>query len=121
MPDDAPLAWDAQDEDDLFLMANLFPRDTGLPMTIWVSERGGARHDVRLKVGTIHGARPVRRDEQAVVGVRPTPRLIHGELSRDDLDAVSAWITLNVDIIMEYWSGEASTIDLARRIRRLPA
>jgi hypothetical protein len=32
--------------DDLFEMANLFPRTTGLPMTVWVSPRGIARHDV---------------------------------------------------------------------------
>jgi len=34
--------------DDLFEMANLYPRETGLPMTIWVSPRGNARHDVRI-------------------------------------------------------------------------
>lgn len=28
--------------DDLFLMANLYQDDTGLPMPIWVSERGHA-------------------------------------------------------------------------------
>ena len=27
---------DAPDTDDLFEMANLFPRTTGLPMTVWV-------------------------------------------------------------------------------------
>jgi hypothetical protein len=36
--------------DDLFQMANLFPRTTGLPVTVWVSPRGNARHDVRVKV-----------------------------------------------------------------------
>ena len=27
---------------DTYQMANLYPRDTGLPMTVWVSVRGGA-------------------------------------------------------------------------------
>jgi hypothetical protein len=40
------------DED--FLMANLFPADTGLPMVVWVSERGQARHDVRVRVNQTH-------------------------------------------------------------------
>ena len=38
-----------------FVMANLSPRMTGLPMTVWVSPRGNARHDVRIKVNTTHG------------------------------------------------------------------
>jgi hypothetical protein len=38
------------DTDELFEMANLFPRTTGLPITVWVSPRGNARHDVRVKV-----------------------------------------------------------------------
>ena len=29
-------------------MANLTPRMTGLPMVVWVSHRGRARHDVRV-------------------------------------------------------------------------
>ncbi len=37
-----------QETDDLFEMANLYPRETGLPMTVWVSPRGNARHDVRM-------------------------------------------------------------------------
>ena len=41
--------------DDLFEMANLFPRTTGLPLTIWVSPRRDARHDVRVKVNMAHG------------------------------------------------------------------
>jgi hypothetical protein len=38
------------DERDLFEMANLYPDTTGLPMTVWVSPRGTARHDARIKV-----------------------------------------------------------------------
>src|SRR5688572_25987684 len=49
---------EARDEEDApFDMANLYRRDTGLPMTIWVSPRGRARHDVRIKVCTTPGDR----------------------------------------------------------------
>jgi hypothetical protein len=48
------------DNDTLFEMANLFPADTGLPMVIWASERGRARHDVRIKVNQSHGTRMLR-------------------------------------------------------------
>jgi len=41
--------------DELFEIANLFPRTTGLPMTVWVSPRGNARHELRVKVNMPHG------------------------------------------------------------------
>jgi hypothetical protein len=59
--------------DELFEMPNLFPRTTGLPMTVWVSPRGGARHDFRVKVDMTHGNR-MDIAYTAVVGVRPAPR-----------------------------------------------
>jgi hypothetical protein len=33
----------------LYQMANLYRKHTGLPIVIRVSERGRARHDVRIK------------------------------------------------------------------------
>jgi hypothetical protein len=57
---------------DLFEMANLYPDTTGLPMTVWVSPRGNARHDVRVKVNMAHGNQ-MNIANTAVVGVRPTP------------------------------------------------
>ena len=66
---------EASDADDLFEMANLFPRTTGLPMTVWVSPRGNARHDVRVKVNMTHGNQ-MSPANTAVVGVRPSrPRI----------------------------------------------
>jgi hypothetical protein len=58
------------DADELFEMANLFPRTTGLPMTVWVGPRGDARHDVRVKVNMTHGDQ-MNIANTAVVGVRP--------------------------------------------------
>src|SRR5207302_10203572 len=46
---------EASEADAPFEMANLFPRTTGLPMTVSVSLRGNARQDVRVKVNTTHG------------------------------------------------------------------
>jgi hypothetical protein len=60
------------DADELFEMANLFPRTTGLAMTVWVSSRGNARHDVRVKVNMTHGDQ-MSIANTADVGVRPTP------------------------------------------------
>ncbi|MEO8714854.1 MAG: hypothetical protein ABI369_07565 [Acetobacteraceae bacterium] len=115
----APVLLSADEETELFEMANLFPATTGLPMTIWVSPRGHARHDARVKVCRTHGATMDIADT-AVVAIRPAPRLIAGELDRDDLQAVRIWIALNAASLIEYWDGRIDTIQLAGQLRRLP-
>lgn len=104
--------------DDLYEMANLYPRTTGLPMTVWVSPRGGARHDARVKVSVVGGDRMVP-EGAAVVGIRPEPRLIEGELSRADFALVARWITLNGAALLAFWDGELDTIELGQKLVRL--
>lgn len=62
---------------DLFLMSNLSPRKTGLPFVVWISPRGGARHDVRVKV-SLHAK--AQSGEFVTVSVRPDVRVLEGEL-----------------------------------------
>ena len=107
-------------EADFFEMANLFPADTGLPMVVWVSERGHARHDVRIKVNRSHGTRMLP-GKLAVVAVRPMPRLVAGNLSPADLRAVSDWIRLNEAALLDYWEYRISTTQFIQRLRRLPS
>jgi len=106
-------------EDDGYLMANLPPRLTGLPMIIWVSERGSARHDVRIKVNPVHAPR-VDYTNLATVAVRPVPRLVVGQLSAADLAAVSDWIGLNEAVILDYWESRIYTDEMIARLQRLP-
>jgi hypothetical protein len=108
------------DEKDLFEMANLYPDTTGLPMTVWVSPRGTARHDVRVKVNMTHGDQMNVRNT-AVVAVRPTPRLISGRLSRADTQAVFQWLTLNTDALVAYWDGRIDTARMVQALKALPA
>jgi hypothetical protein len=110
---------EASDADDLFEMANLFPRTTGLPMTVWVSPRGNARHDVRIKVHMTHGNQ-MSPANTAVVGVRPSPHLVAGDLSPDDERAVYAWITLNSAALVAYGDGDIDTVQLAQVLKPLP-
>jgi len=108
------------DADDLFEMANLFPRTTGLPMTVWVSPRGDARHDVRVKVNMTHGDQ-MNIANTAVVGVRPTPHVVAGHLSPDDQRAVFEWVSLNTAALVAYWEGRIDTIELGRLLKRIPS
>ena len=115
VPEDA----EAHDSDELFEMANLFPRTTGLPMTVWVSPRGNARHDVRIKVHMTHGNH-MNPANTALVGVRPAPHLMAGQLSPDDQRAVFQWVSINVDALIAYWDGQIDTIELGYRLQPLP-
>lgn len=105
------------DDFDLYEMANLYPAETGLPMTIWVSPRGHARHDARIKVNMVHGKR-MTPSTVAVVGIRP-PHLHAGRLSTSDERAVFSWIRLNEAALIDYWNGSIGTIELARRLQPL--
>jgi hypothetical protein len=97
-----------RDEDEtegqaLFEMANLRPERTGLPFVVFISQKGGARHDVRVKIA--RGAK-VRPSEMATVAVRPTPRVIRGALDPDDLARLAEWIELNRAVLVDYWNGD---------------
>jgi hypothetical protein len=105
---------------DLFEMADLFPRTTGLPMTVWVSPRGPAQHDARIKVCLTPGPRMDATDT-AVVGIRPRPRLIKGRLPGPDFELVVQWITLNEAVLLDFWNGAIDTIELAGRLRKVGA
>lgn len=104
---------------DAYKFASLFPRDTGLPMTVWVSPRGRARHDARVKVCLTHGDR-MDATNLAAVAIRPVPRIVSGQLMTRDFALVSSWIALNEATLIGYWDGTLSTIELAGRLRRLP-
>jgi hypothetical protein len=103
------------DADELYELANLYPRTTGLPMTVWVGPRGHARHDVRIKVNTTHGNQ-TNVDNVAVVAVRPSSRTVVGHLSAADERAVSAWIALNTPALVAYWDGDIDTMQLAQAL-----
>jgi len=109
---------EADAEDDLYEMANLRPKATGLPMVIWVSERGNARHDARLKVSKQHGDR-MNINDTAVVGIRP-PSLLAGHLSPVDRRTVERWITLNQTALIDYWDQVIDTAELIQRLQPLP-
>ncbi len=106
------------EEEDFFLMANLRPKHTGLPMTVWVSHRGHARHDARVKVSQTHGDQ-IDIDDMAVVGIRPTPNLIEGRLSGPDLKLVAQWIAVNETVLIAFWNGELDTIEMTEGLKRL--
>ncbi len=103
----------------IFEMTNLSPRMTGLPMSVWVSPCGNARHDVRIKVNMTHG-RQMNIDDTAIVAVRPSPRVVAGHLTTDDRRVVAEWTAINADAIIDYWDEKLDTDQFLGRLKRLP-
>ncbi len=113
-----PISSAPVEEDDFFLMSNLRPKHTGLPMVVWVSNRGNARHDARVKVCRTPGDR-IDADDLAVVGIRPSPTLIEGPLDNASLKLVQDWITLNEATLIGYWNSELDTIEMLQNLKRI--
>src|SRR5216683_3504643 len=86
----------------LFDMANLRPERTGLPFVVFISQKGGARHDVRVKIAR---AAQVRPSEMVTVALRPSVRVVRGTLDPRDLALLMRWIELNKDVLIAYWYG----------------
>jgi hypothetical protein len=84
-------------------MANLRPERTGLPFVVFISQKGGARHDVRVKVA--RGAK-IRPAEMVTVAIRPAIRVVRGALDPRDLALLTRWIDLNRHTLIEYWNGD---------------
>ena len=100
--------------EDLFETANLSPALTGLPTIVWISERGRARHDARVKVSLIHGHR-ARPERTASVSVRPTVEVVAGA----DLALVRQWIELNRATIIAYWDGDLLTDEAIAQLKTI--
>ncbi len=103
-------------DEDFFSMANLSPRITGLPMVVWVSQRGGARHDPCVKISLEHGHR-MRADRTCSVSVRPTVDIVAGPaLPSEDVALVRTWIERNRQVLVDYWEERIATDELLERL-----
>ena len=105
------------EDEGLFEMANVRPEISGLPFIVWISEKGKARRDVRVKVSPA----PRVRDFVASVSVRPDVEVVAGDLPAADLALERAWIALNRDVIVKFWDGDILYTDEAlAALQKLP-
>src|SRR5436190_2006254 len=104
-------------DDDLFTMSNLSPRRTGLPFVVWISPRGNAQDDARVKISRSLKATP---GEFITVAVHPVT-VIDGVLSDRDLALLRKWIELNRDVLVRFWNGEIEyTEDVLEQLHPVP-
>ena len=97
----------------------LRPRDTGLPMAVWITENEGYPHDVRVKVSPLHGGRGSWASAPSI-GVRPQPHeIVPGSLPAADVALVSRWIELNRQTIVDFWNDTIGIHEVAAQLRKL--
>lgn len=102
---------------DPYLMANLSPRSTGLPLTVWVSPRGHAQHDARITVSLTPGRMDL--DAIAVVAIRPEARALTPGLTGEQFAAIARWIGLNEAALLDYWQDAIDAAELIARLHKL--
>lgn len=102
----------------LFEIANLRPERTGLPFVVFISQRGGARHDVRVKIARSAKVRP---SEMMTIAVRPRPRIVEGKVDAHEFEQLRRWIALNEEVLIKYWDSAIEyTEDALDALKRLP-
>ena len=100
-----------------FEMANLRPKTTNLPFVVWVSQKAGARHDVRVKVARSAKVIP---SQMGVYSVRPFTHVEGPQLGSGEEKLLEDWVNKNEPVLVAFWDGDIEyTEDLIERI--LPA
>ena len=108
-------------DDIMFEMSNYRTRTTGLPMIIWVSSKGNAKHGPRIKVQSNYSQK-VMPDELFVVTVAHSPILIEGkqgDITNDDVNQVYKWVIKNYNILWKLWKYEITTDDFSDQIQKV--
>ena len=83
-------------------VANLRRERTGLPCIVFISQKDGARHDVRVKVAPGPRMRP---DQMSSYALRPFA-LVEGDgMSAADERSLGRWSEVNLQVLVDYWDG----------------
>jgi hypothetical protein len=54
-----------------------------------------------------------------VVGTRPSPKLIEGNLAPADLDLVAQWIRAIEEALIDFWNATIDSVELGARLRKI--
>ena len=84
-------------------LANLRPGTTGLPFVVWISQRAGARHDVRVKVA--HSPK-VTVAAMGTYALRPFRHVEGPPLAAPDEALLRRWVVLNEAALVDFWDGK---------------
>lgn len=110
-----------EDLDQEWGMANVPPRQSGLPGSIVVF-CGPAipQHGPRIEVSNIRG-RMVPTDTFSV-SIEDQPQVVAGSprgFSQAELQAVYGWVTKNQALLLDYWNADSTNLDTLTFLQRL--
>lgn len=87
---------------DLWEMANLIPKDTGLSTVIWIGPKSGKeKHNARIKVRDKDGKKTLYP-----ISISTKPEWVEGEppsLSRKEINQIEEFVKLNRALLLKYW------------------
>jgi hypothetical protein len=96
-------------------MANLRPRTRNLPFVVWVSQRSGANHDMRVQVA--HSAKVIP-SQMGVYSVRPFAHVEGPGLTPGEARLLEDWIAKNRAVLVDFWNADIEyTEDLIDKIQ----
>ncbi len=103
-------------EDELFEMANLSPRDTGLSRRIWISVNARQQHHrPRLKVeGSDNNFYPIAIDDPIEFLADWAPGW-----SAPEFRDLQRFVTLNRHVLLDYWHDRIDTREALERIHAI--
>lgn len=86
---------------DLYAMANLQPKTTGLPMTVYISNRT-AGHEPRVVISQQHGDQLISSD-LSFMTIKDNPRIIGKLAGIRNLMKVHQLLMANQGLLLHYW------------------
>lgn len=107
------------DEEDLYEMANVREKQSGIPFIIFISSKDAAlsKHGPRIKVSNF---RDKWDPQDNFVITIPELRVIgKTKLSIDQIDDLNDWVLLNQKLILKYWNKEIDDQELLNSIKKL--
>ena len=113
------LSKEAAHDDRLFEMANLRQKTTGLPVVIWVSEKGHTKHGPRVKVSISHSHK-ADINKTVSISITDEPSIVAGTgLNCHDMELIRKYIKINKEALLDYWYGNIDTAELVERLVKL--
>jgi hypothetical protein len=106
-------------ENNLFEMANIKPKESGLPLVIFASTKYDM-HAARIKVSNIPNT--FSKDDNFVITISKTPKIVAGKpkYNQQQINDIYDWILLNYDTLMKFWKDEYdSNIDFYNDLKKI--
>lgn len=108
-------------EDQLWEMANLHPRDTGLPVIVWADSNRQMKHGLRIKFQNSYSD---KTDSSSLVPMTISedpqiPVQVKLRISKADLQKVQQWVILNKDLLVAYAEEKITTKDFVNSLKTL--